>query len=318
MFTDALTVPEKVKGKRSRGESMKPSSGLDVDSLLDMGLARKKTKISKDNAIPEFKQTLNRLHAASKDEEIESAVIEMGEIIQSLIKESMGDKNYARAQENLGVMREQCIEFEVPQLYNNILKDLKKQISSGVLGGDRREMWAKYIRWPGNGQLGLITKYQCEASEVNFDEAEKVRTYSQPRILQNLTIKFTVLGEQELSVLFGKGVARPYLSTAARRREESISPPDSLTQRSGGHCARRSRKNKMSCNDFGWASGWLILYGSGNLIAFYPLVSLIKLVSKVRIHFIFRRGRMILRYRRKHGQYKTTLQRGVQEAQSGI
>ena len=175
-LTHVLTVPEKTKTKHDRGLTEKPSSGLDVDALLDEGIARKKKRISKENAIPEFKQTLrHRLNAANKDEEIEDAVKDMGQIVRSLIKESMGDKDYARAQEDIGVMREQCIEFEFPQLYNDFLRDLKKQISSGALGGDRREMWAKYIRWPGNGRLGLITNSQCEASDVKEDEAKEVR-----------------------------------------------------------------------------------------------------------------------------------------------
>lgn len=177
-FADVKPVPEKASGrpggKRGKGSSEKPSSGFDVDSLLNEGLERKKKKISKDNAIPEFKQTLrHRLDAANEDEEIETAVKDMGQIVRSLIKESMGDKDYARAQENIGVMREQCIDFEVPQLYNDFLRDLKKQISSGALGGDRREMWSKYIMWPAQGRLGLITKSQCEASDVAEEEAQQ-------------------------------------------------------------------------------------------------------------------------------------------------
>lgn len=181
VFADVFTVPEKASGrpggKRGKGQSEKPSSGFDVDSLLNEGIARKKKKISKDNSIPEFKQTLrHRLDAANEDEEIGNAVKDMGQIIRSLIEESMGDKNYARAQENIGVMREQCIDFEFPQLYNDFLRDLKKQISSGALGGDRREMWSKYIMWPAQGRLGLITKSQCEASDVQEEDAQQVRT----------------------------------------------------------------------------------------------------------------------------------------------
>ncbi|ROV98432.1 hypothetical protein VMCG_07124 [Cytospora schulzeri] len=173
-IADVKPVPEKASGRPGKRQSEKPSSGFDVDSLLSKGLERKKQKISKDNAIPEFKQTLrHRLDAANEDEEIENAVKDMGQIVRSLIKESMGDKDYARAQENTGVMREQCIEFEVPQLYNDFLRDLKKQVSSGALGGDRREMWSKYIMWPAQGRLGLITKSQCEASVVTEEEAQQ-------------------------------------------------------------------------------------------------------------------------------------------------
>lgn len=199
VFTDVFTVPEKASGrpggKRGKGSSEKPSSGFDVDSLLNEGLERKKKKISKDNAIPEFKQTLrHRLDAANEDEEIENAVKDMGQIVRSLIKESMGDKDYARAQENIGVMREQCIDFEVPQLYNDFLRDLKKQISSGALGGDRREMWSKYIMWPAQGRLGLITKSQCEASDMAEEEAQQVRITSQASRVQEANATFHSFG----------------------------------------------------------------------------------------------------------------------------
>lgn len=177
MLTAVSTVPEKASGKFRRGQPEKPASGIDVDLLLNKGLDRKKNKISKDNAVPEFKQALrHRLGAANKEEELENAVNDMGQIVRSLIKESMGDKNYARAQENIGVMREQCVEFEIPRVYNDFLEDLKKQISSGALGGDRREMWSKYIMWPAQGRLGLITKSQSDGSTVTEEEAQKVRT----------------------------------------------------------------------------------------------------------------------------------------------
>ncbi|KUI55519.1 ATP-dependent DNA helicase II subunit 2 [Cytospora mali] len=173
-IADVKPVPKKATGKGGARPAEKPSSGIDVDSLLSKGISRKKNKISKENAIPEFKQTLrHRLNAANEDEEIENAVKDMGQIVQSLIKESMGDKDYARAQENIGVMREQCIEFEVPHLYNDFLRDLKRHISSGALCGDRREMWTKYVQWPAQGRLGLITKSQCEASDVTEDEAQQ-------------------------------------------------------------------------------------------------------------------------------------------------
>lgn len=202
MLTDVFTVPEKASGRFRRGQPEKPSSGFDVDSVLNKGLDRKKNKISKDNSIPEFKQALrHRLGAANKDEELENAVKDMAQIVQSLIKESMGDKDYARAQENIGVMREQCIEFEISQVYNDFLRDLKKQISSGALGGDRREMWSKYIMWPAQGRLGLITKRQSESSDVTEEEAQQVRTGSMLYGVQKTNALFYSSGRARLRPL---------------------------------------------------------------------------------------------------------------------
>lgn len=52
-----LTVPPKVKGKRSRREVIKPKSGLDLEELL--GPREKRQKIDPKNPIPTFKQMMD-------------------------------------------------------------------------------------------------------------------------------------------------------------------------------------------------------------------------------------------------------------------
>ncbi|KAK0623545.1 SPOC like C-terminal domain-containing protein [Immersiella caudata] len=150
-------VPAKAKGKRSKKDTVKPLSGLDIDALLGQG---RRTTISKENAIPEFKQALA---TASDDSTIESAVKQMGEIIKKLIQESFADLQYARAAENLRVMREELINLEMPALYNKFLTSLKSSILSGALDGDRREMWFKHII---GGRLSLITSDESDVSGV--------------------------------------------------------------------------------------------------------------------------------------------------------
>ncbi|KAK4114134.1 SPOC domain-like protein [Canariomyces notabilis] len=156
-------VPAKAQGRRGRKEAVKPLSGLDVDSLLG---ERKRTNISMENSIPEFKQTLA---TATDDATVEKAVKQMGEIICKLIQDSFADLLYARAAENLLVMREELISLEFPALYNKFLTALKKSLLSGELNGDRREMWFKYIV---GGHLGLITQSESGASEVTEEEAK--------------------------------------------------------------------------------------------------------------------------------------------------
>lgn len=151
-------------------------SGLDLlDSLYEAGQARKKKRISKDNAVPEFKQIVQSLAEANEDEAIHEAVKDMERIIHSLITESMGDSNYDRALENIGVMRGQMIDLEMPELYNQFLKDLRTEIKSEALGGDRRDMW---YRVRTNGRLGLITNRQSEPSKITEQEASSVSVHS--------------------------------------------------------------------------------------------------------------------------------------------
>lgn len=162
---DQDEVPPKAKGKRVR-DTVKPISGLDVDALLGEG---EKSDIDPDNAVPGFKQALAATEELS---EIEDATKQMGNITNTLITESFGDSKYARALECLAVMREELINLEEPGLYNTYVRDMKKQLLSGALGGDRRDFWFK-IRWT---RMGLIDKKQSEVSVVTPEEAEEVST----------------------------------------------------------------------------------------------------------------------------------------------
>lgn len=136
-----------------------------MDALLG---DEKKGKISSENAVPEFKQVL----ATSVDvSEIEEAAKQMGAIVRSLVTDSFGDSKYDRALESVGTMREELTNMEEPGLYNSFVRDLKKKLLSGALGGDRRDFWFK-IRW---ARLGLIDTKQSEVSDVAPDAAEEVR-----------------------------------------------------------------------------------------------------------------------------------------------
>ena len=162
-LADNISVPPKAKGRRNR-EAVKPISGLDVDALLGEDT---KGKITPENAVPDFKRALASSSAVS---EIEESAKQMGEIIQSLVTDSFGDSKYARAIECIGAMREELINMEEPALYDSFVRELKKGLLSGALGGDRRDFWFK-IRW---SRLGLVEKSQSEVSAVTEDEAEEV------------------------------------------------------------------------------------------------------------------------------------------------
>jgi ATP-dependent DNA helicase 2 subunit 2 len=123
--------------------------------------------ISAENSVPEFKRAM----AVAEDmAEIEDATKQLGQIIRQFITDSFGDALYARAKENMGVMRQELINLEEPGLYNAFVRDLKKRLLSGELGGDRREMWwnIKVSR------LGLIDQGLSEVSKVTKEEADEV------------------------------------------------------------------------------------------------------------------------------------------------
>ncbi|KAI9679822.1 MAG: ATP-dependent DNA helicase II subunit 2 [Caeruleum heppii] len=157
-------VPPKQKGRKRNRDQPKPLSGLNVDELLGR---QKRTKIAADNAIPEFKQML----ATTEDPNaIEDAAKQMSGIITAQIKNSFGDIAYARAVEALSVMREELTGLEEPAIYNVFIKDLKRKLLAGELGGNRREMWWELRK----SRLGLIDKKQSSLSEVTEEEGKEV------------------------------------------------------------------------------------------------------------------------------------------------
>jgi ATP-dependent DNA helicase 2 subunit 2 len=139
-------------------------SGLDIDALLG---SEKRVKISAENAVPEFKQLLS----SSEDlTAVQDVVKQMAEIISSQIKNSFGDSGYERAIEGLNVMRKELMENENPRLWNGFIKDLKKKLLAGELGGERKDMWWE-IRM---NRLGLVDHKASEASDITEEEAKNV------------------------------------------------------------------------------------------------------------------------------------------------
>lgn len=159
---DVKKVPPKVKGRKRR-EAETPLSGLDVDALLHQ---EKRAKISSNNSVPEFKQALAR---AENIEAVRDAVQQMTEIILDQIKNSLGEANYNRAIEGLGVMRDELIDYEEPGLLNAFMRQLKDKILKEELGGDRRELWWLIRR----ANLGLIDKKMSDQSDVSEEEAKE-------------------------------------------------------------------------------------------------------------------------------------------------
>jgi ATP-dependent DNA helicase 2 subunit 2 len=155
-------VPPKVKGKKGRQEVIKPLSGLDIESLL---VKHKPQNISKENAIPEFRQILA---SADADEVVFEAVNDMAEIIRDLLR-TIGDTGYQRAQENIKVMRNEMIDLEFPDTYNEFIRDLKKRISKKEFG-NKTEFWQNLK----HAKLGLIDTNTHPEADVSPEEAKEV------------------------------------------------------------------------------------------------------------------------------------------------
>lgn len=110
------------------------------------------------------------LATAETVEAIKDATNQMQKIIEDHIRTSFGDSNYNRVVEELGVLREELIDYEEPDLYNEFVRPLKEKILKEKLGGDRQELWWLIRR----SKIGLIDKAASDRSEVTEEEAKQV------------------------------------------------------------------------------------------------------------------------------------------------
>lgn len=158
-------MPPKAKGRRAR-ELVTPLSGLNVDKLLE-----KKPKISIENAIPEFKQMMASANEVGVSA-FGNAAKGMSSVIRTLVKDSFASNNYGQALANLAVMKEELTVIEEPELYNDFLRDFKKQLLGEELGGKRKDFFWELRK----AKLGLIDQSKTEMSDVTDEMATEVRT----------------------------------------------------------------------------------------------------------------------------------------------
>ncbi|KAF2758088.1 ATP-dependent DNA helicase II subunit 2 [Pseudovirgaria hyperparasitica] len=161
--SDVKPVPPKLKGRKRNRETEKPLSGLNVEELLGR---EKRTKISAENAIPEFKQYIENSEDFSA---IKNAADQMFNHVSSYIQHSIGDSKYGMATEVLYVVKQSMIDYEEPEIYNEHLAALKRKVLDGSLGGNRTDMWVR-IR---HNRLGPITKEQSKHSKYSEEEAKR-------------------------------------------------------------------------------------------------------------------------------------------------
>ncbi|KAL8935056.1 MAG: hypothetical protein Q9216_005603 [Gyalolechia sp. 2 TL-2023] len=160
---DVKKVPPKVQGRRRNRNEVKPLSGLNVEALI--GGDKKRARISSQNAIPDFRQLVN---TADSIEGMREAAQQLGVVVETRIKDSFGDIAYARALEEIGVMREEMIDLEEPDIYNDFAKALKRKLLAEELGGNRKDFWWEFRK----SRLGLIDKSASEASKITDEDVK--------------------------------------------------------------------------------------------------------------------------------------------------
>jgi len=78
------------------------------------------------------------------------------------------------------VMREELVELDEPEVYNEFVRDLKNEMLAGNLGGNRVDMWKEVKK----NRLGLLTSSESERSEITEEMAKEVcDTFLVPALL---------------------------------------------------------------------------------------------------------------------------------------
>ncbi|KAK6344565.1 ATP-dependent DNA helicase II subunit 2 [Orbilia brochopaga] len=154
---DVRLVPTKAKGRKISRE--KPLSGLDVAKLLEE--RTKAQRIHMDNPVPEFRQMIG---SVQQERDIQPLVKQMGDIIKSIIQQSVADLQYGQAVECLKVLREECLNLEVFELYDSFIKELKSSLE-----GDRRDFWSRVRK----EKLGLVLPSEDERSTVTPEDSSR-------------------------------------------------------------------------------------------------------------------------------------------------
>lgn len=163
---DVKKVPPKTKGRRRYRETEKPLSGLNIEELFRK---EKRTRITPDNAIPEFKQMLS---ITDDIDAVKDVVQQMAAILEDQIRTSFGAVNYDKVLEGLGVVREEMLGLEEPALYNEALRRVKTKLDAGELGGNRTDLWYQIRR----KKLGLINDEVSQFSTVTQADADAFMT----------------------------------------------------------------------------------------------------------------------------------------------
>ena len=128
-------------------------------------------------------------------EEIKGTCSQMATLIKEAITTSFADMLYDKAADMMRVMREELVELDEPEVYNEFVRGLKKEIFAENLGGNRVDMW-KEVR---KNRLGLLTSSECERSEVTEEMAKEVcDIFFLPRFLKFLLFCLSSLGLLEL------------------------------------------------------------------------------------------------------------------------
>ena len=86
----------------------------------------------------------------------------MEALVREAITNSFADMLYGKACDMMMVMREELIDLDEPNIYNDFVRCLKDELLAGKLGGNRTDMWKEIQK----RRLGFITTQESERSGI--------------------------------------------------------------------------------------------------------------------------------------------------------
>ena len=174
-------VPPKTQYKRTKegGDTVRPISGLDVDSLLKEGEVMadgakrsRKNGVKADIVIGDRNPCADFEKALDDGVQIVDAFEQVGDVIRQLVTDSFADTSYETASDAVQAMRSQSIIWNESNLYNKFMATFKSDLLAGKMGGPRTDFWEMLV----NLRTGLVSQQEAEDDTVTVtnEEAEAV------------------------------------------------------------------------------------------------------------------------------------------------
>ncbi|CAG5125647.1 unnamed protein product, partial [Candidula unifasciata] len=151
MFKDGDTDADPVK-KRKLDDRL--VGGLQNLTKADV------TEVGTVTPVDDFRSLITRKDRDMFDE----ACQQIQKRIEQLVIDSFGQQFYGKALDCLKILRQECLQKSEPHTYNRFIRKLKDTL----IPKGKRDFWDKVIK----EKLSLITKLECEDSEVTIEQAQ--------------------------------------------------------------------------------------------------------------------------------------------------
>ncbi|BFZ21576.1 hypothetical protein BsWGS_24615 [Bradybaena similaris] len=152
MFRDGDTDAELVKKRKLDDKLVGGLQNLTKADVREVGTV---------TPVNDFRSLISR-----KDKDMfDEACQQMQKRIEQLVMDSFGQQFYSKALDCLKVLRQESVQKSEPHIYNRFIRKFKDIL----IPKGKRDFWDQIIK----EKQSLITKLECEDSEVSIEQSQK-------------------------------------------------------------------------------------------------------------------------------------------------